>query len=46
VRSRAGVGDFEQIQEGRDVHLFRVITGIRLREVEDKIGASFGEAAQ
>jgi hypothetical protein len=46
VRSGAGVGDLEQIQECRDLHLLGVVAGIGFREVEDQIGVAFGEPEQ
>ena len=46
VRSRAGVGDIEQIKECSDVHLLGVVARIGFREVEDEIGAAFGESEQ
>ena len=41
-----GVGDFEQVEVRRYLHLLGVIAGVGLREVEDEIGPAFGKAEQ
>ena len=46
VRSGAGVGNIEQIQKCGDLHLLGVIARIGFREVENEIGAAFGESEQ
>ncbi len=38
--------DIEHIEECSDLHLFGVIARLRFREVENKIGATFGEPDQ
>ena len=46
VRASAGVGDIEQIKESCDLHLLGIVAGIGFREVEDEIGAAFGESEE
>jgi hypothetical protein len=43
VRSGAGVGDIEQVQECSDLHLLGVVARIGFGEVEDEVGVAFGE---
>src|SRR5437763_981174 len=46
LRTRAGVHAAKKIEIGRDMHLFGVVTGVGLGEIEEHIGVALGQRGE